>query len=173
MKEIYKYYGYYYIRSKRHDVYVSNFGNIKDNDKIRKKPTKALGDRVYVAVAKLFLPNPENKPQVDHIDTNRHNNRVDNLRWVTNKENMLNPTTRRHCSLSAKNRWKDGMPSWLIEKMKGRTPWNKGKKGEGQSMFGKKHSEETKLKMSQSHKGKRKVWDNEERTKYHYEYKAI
>lgn len=76
---------------------------------------------VHRLVAETFIPNPENKPEVDHIDTVRTNNHVNNLRWVTRSENFRNPITTKRKS----------------ELMKGRIV-----------------SEETRRKMSESHKGK-------------------
>ena len=46
--------------------------------------------RVHIVVAKAFIPgNEDGKMVVDHIDTNRCNNRVENLRWLTKLENVL------------------------------------------------------------------------------------
>lgn len=49
---------------------------------------------VHRLVAKSFLSNPDNLPEIDHIDTDKKNNRIDNLRWVSHKENQNNPISR-------------------------------------------------------------------------------
>lgn len=64
-----------YLNSKNGYFYV----DLWKNNKSRKMAVHRL-----IAVA--FIPNPENKPTVDHIDGNRQNNSLDNLRWATFSE---------------------------------------------------------------------------------------
>lgn len=48
---------------------------------------KRLTRKVHRLVAEAFIPNPDDLPEVDHIDMNRANNRVENLQWITHRDN--------------------------------------------------------------------------------------
>ena len=57
------------------------------------KDNKAKRMYVHRLVALAFIPNPNNYPQIDHIDTDRLNNDVRNLKWCNQGMNNLNPIT--------------------------------------------------------------------------------
>lgn len=66
------------------------------------KYNKSVNRYIHRLVALLFIENPNNYPQIDHIDGNKQNNRVANLRWCTQKMNNNYPLARLHNSLSHK-----------------------------------------------------------------------
>lgn len=70
-KEIYR-----NINKKNGYVYVQLWNNAKYKN-----------IRLHRLVAQTFIPNLENKPQINHIDGNKQNNRADNLEWCTQSEN--------------------------------------------------------------------------------------
>ena len=68
------------------------------------KDSKLKVSRVHRLVANAFIINPNNKPNIDHIDGNPSNNEVSNLQWCTQKENMNNPIHSERRAIANKNR---------------------------------------------------------------------
>lgn len=82
----YKVSNYGRIFSKRTNKILK--GELTEKGYIRVALTEHKRYLVHCIVAQTFIPNPENKPQVNHIDGNKQNNYVDNLEWCTQSENM-------------------------------------------------------------------------------------
>ena len=139
MKEIWK----IYYQGPKVTYEVSNLGNVKRNGELvdfshqeNKKYYTVSWYSVHSMVASLFVSNPENKPCIDHINTDKHDNRAENLRWVTYIENNNNPITKKRMSDAKKGKSTRGT-GWhhtdktikLMQKnRKGRTVWNTGLK---------------------------------------------
>ena len=81
--------------------YCTIHAKIKTQNKSKKgyltvllyKDNKRYTKPVHRYVALAFIPNPDNKPQVDHINGDKEDNRAISLRWTTNDENYHNPAT--------------------------------------------------------------------------------
>ena len=138
-----------------HRVYeVSNLGRVRLNGKIvepyiHNRYLYNGSFYIHRAVAELFIPNPENKPYVDHINTDRMDNRAENLRWVTTKENCNNPLTKQHRRDAMKvalNR--EEVKHKISLALRGRTLSTETRKRMSESRKGKTFSEESRSKIS-------------------------
>jgi len=106
------------LQHKHERVLKPNYGKNNHGLVVLCKNGKTKPHLVHRIVAEAFIPNPENKPNIDHIDTDCTNNCVENLRWCTQKENCNNPLTRLHGSQAKKGHPYWGRPLTLKERKK-------------------------------------------------------
>lgn len=79
------------VRNKKTYFIRKNWINTKGYEHItltKESTGKSYRQSIHILVAEAFIPNPENKLEVNHIDGNKLNNRVDNLERCTRIENM-------------------------------------------------------------------------------------
>ena len=108
---------------------VSDFGNVRNNKTGRilkenimpngylhmglRKDKKQSFHYVHRLVAQAFLPNLERKPRVDHIDNNKGNNNLLNLRWATATEDLRNRQIFKNNKSGIKGvHWSKSMLKW-------------------------------------------------------------
>ena len=84
-RAIAKYGNYKYMKPVRHKGKGTDYLDIQIGN--------GRKELIHRLVAKAFIPNPEGLPQVNHINANGTDNRVENLEWVTNRQNALHART--------------------------------------------------------------------------------
>ena len=106
---------------------VSSLGNVRRGAKVLKACPDTSGylrvhfckdggryhRSIHRLVALAFIPNPENKPTIDHIDWNITNNAVENLRWYSHSEQKIH--TRPHSTSGYKNISKRKGGLWHVQ----------------------------------------------------------
>ena len=142
------------LRPKGNVWEVSSYGRIKKNNILYELPKplhyiQVAGDYLHRIVFRTFISEIPKGYEIDHIDGNKLNNNINNLRLVTHKENYENPITLQKIKETHNDIWsriehpkkgKHGYPSWnkgltkytdnRIKKISnsrlGIEPWNKG-----------------------------------------------
>jgi len=105
------------------NYYISSLGRVRYNDIILTQHLdngyykiyfNSKSFKVHRLVGFAFIPNPDNKPFIDHINRIRNDNRVENLRWVTNGENIINQVGRTNMNMKHIYLKKDRMYEYIV-----------------------------------------------------------
>ena len=95
MKDIKNYEGLYAVTScgkvwsYKYKKFLTPSANSKGYLRVRLfKDGKGKNYRIHRLVAEAYIPNPDNLPDVDHIDNDKTHNYLNNLQWITHKDNV-------------------------------------------------------------------------------------
>ena len=92
------------VYSKKSGIFLKPSNDRGGYKKVRLSQNgKQFNVKLHRLVALVFLTNPDNKSEVDHINRQRDDNRVENLKWVSSSENKLNRCVPKHNKLKQKN----------------------------------------------------------------------
>lgn len=131
--------GEYIVCSDGKILSTKNIGRGKYRKELKQRinadgyPCVTLGDnehrtvkRVHRIIAEAFIPNPYSLPEVDHIDNNKTNNDVSNLRWVTGFENKSRiPFEVRSASHKHERNGRSTITAEIAKKIREEYQWNK------------------------------------------------
>ncbi len=122
-EELYEVSNYGRVRNKRTKRFLTQHDNGKGYLFVQLwRNNKGKREYVHRLVALAFIPNPDKKPTVNHKDEDKQNNYVENLEWMTYKENN---NYRTHTERSMQTRIENGTFEKMSERMKNDNP-NKG-----------------------------------------------
>lgn len=104
--------------------------------------------KVHDLVAETYVPNPEGKKYIHHIDGNKLNNSVDNLLWVTREEHAAIHSDKKSMTYI----YTDDFKSKIAESHKGKTISDETRRKISEALGGKKHTEEHVRKIAEARK---------------------